>query len=606
MPYSFLLLAALIILVSSGGVACAMDITLAWDANHPSDQVTGYSIHYKTGSSGPPYNGQGGSEGDSPVVVSVAALSDPDNPQYTIHGLNDNETYYLAITASNASGQSGYSSEASIIVGDPGGTPDLQSIEIEGPYNVNENSTAYYDCRAHYTDGSNKLVEANDWYVNCSSALLSSAGQLTTYDVDSDEACQITASYLERGISGTDTHNITIIDSSSDSPPSSDLVVSNVVVRSGENYQVVPYGLQEGESVYIDRSYKFTDVPIYLGGKTYIKTANDDKASTGSNFLSFDVNQDVTVYVAHDDLIKSKPAWLASFTDTGDALVTTDLDKSLSLYAKDFPAGTVTLGGNEGPGDSMYVVVLVGEADSSIPQPPLKATNPTPANGATDRPIDTVLSWSNSAGANGYDVYFGTNPSFDIEEYQGSQISTTFDPGLLGYNTTYYWRIDSTNLEGTTPGDIWSFITGSGDVPGDLQVSNLTVASGRAYEVVDQGLQYGAHAYIDRSYTFIGIPSYVEGATYIKTANDDKASQGNSFLSFDVNPDVTVYVGYDIRIGGTPSWLFDFTDTGDEIVTSDTAFRLFAKDFSAGTITLGGNDGGGGYSMYTVIIVENM
>ena len=116
---------------------------------------------------------------------------------------------------------------------------------------------------------------------------------------------------------------------------------------SGEDYEVVNNGLVDGALAYIDRSYKFTDIPVYLEGATYIKTANDDKGSVGDDFLSFDVNQDVTVYVAHDDFITDKPSWLLDFTDTGDQLVTTD--KSLSIYAKKFPAGTVTLGGNEGP-----------------------------------------------------------------------------------------------------------------------------------------------------------------------------------------------------------------------------------------------------------------
>ena len=81
-----------------------------------------------------------------------------------------------------------------------------------------------------------------------------------------------------------------------------------------------------------------------------------------------------------------------------------------------------------------------------------------------------------------------------------------------------------------------------------------------------------------------------------------KDSAGGTFLSFDVNQDLAVYVGYDIRIAGTPTWLLDFTDTGDEIVTSDTAFRLFVKDFSTSTLSFGGNDSGGGYSMYSVVI----
>ena len=75
-------------------------------------------------------------------------------------------------------------------------------------------------------------------------------------------------------------------------------------------------------------------------------------------------------------------------------------------------------------------------------------------------------------------------------------------------------------------------------------------------------------------------------------------------LDCDVNQAVTVYVGYDSRITIIPSWLLGFTGIGDEIVTSDTTFRLFARNFPAGSVVLGGNDSVDG-SMYTVIVNIN-
>jgi len=110
--------------------------------------------------------------------------------------------------------------------------------------------------------------------------------------------------------------------------------------------------------VYVDRDYAFTGVAS-LGGSTYIKTANDDKNSSGSVFLTFNINRNCTVYVAHSDRIAVKPSWLSTFTDTGANLVTSDASNNLSLYAKNFSAGAVTLGGNEGGNESMYSVVVV-------------------------------------------------------------------------------------------------------------------------------------------------------------------------------------------------------------------------------------------------------
>jgi len=93
----------------------------------------------------------------------------------------------------------------------------------------------------------------------------------------------------------------------------------------------------------------------------YIKTATDDRYDTRSNFLQFDVNQDVKVYVAYDDRISSKPSWLtSSFTDTGANLVR-DATVSYSIYARTYSAGHVSLGGNSLPSSGaggMYVVIV--------------------------------------------------------------------------------------------------------------------------------------------------------------------------------------------------------------------------------------------------------
>jgi fibronectin type 3 domain-containing protein len=152
------------------------------------------------------------------------------------------------------------------------------------------------------------------------------------------------------------------------------LVISNLTVASGLNYEVVKDGLQAGAVVYIDRGFIFTSIASSLQGATYIKTANNDKGSTGISFLNFDVNQDVTVYVAHDDRITIKPSWMVSYIDTAEGLVTTDT--SFSLFSKDYAAGTITLGGNEGGGYSMYTVIIVGQGTGPAPDttPPSSPT----------------------------------------------------------------------------------------------------------------------------------------------------------------------------------------------------------------------------------------
>jgi arylsulfatase A-like enzyme len=89
---------------------------------------------------------------------------------------------------------------------------------------------------------------------------------------------------------------------------------------------------------------------------------------------------------------------------------------------------------------------------------PFRAHSPVPRNGATNVEANQVLSWNSEYKTTSHDVYFGTtNPP----PLTGNQTADDFDPGLLSGNTTYYWRIDEKNMNGTTQGNTWSFTTGS-------------------------------------------------------------------------------------------------------------------------------------------------
>jgi hypothetical protein len=76
--------------------ATAKTVTLAWDANTEPD-VAGYMIYYSLGNPGPPYNGVGASEGDSPVNVGLVTTA-------TLSNLPDDVDVYVSATAYNTSG----------------------------------------------------------------------------------------------------------------------------------------------------------------------------------------------------------------------------------------------------------------------------------------------------------------------------------------------------------------------------------------------------------------------------------------------------------------------------------------------------------------------
>jgi len=91
------------------------------------------------------------------------------------------------------------------------------------------------------------------------------------------------------------------------------------------------------------------------------------------------------------------------------------------------------------------------------PPPP---TNPYPADGAEHASVPLILSWQPGEGAETHDVYFGTESP---GAFQGNQAGTTFDPGTLESERTYYWRIDEISDCGKTIGPVWTFETSPPD-----------------------------------------------------------------------------------------------------------------------------------------------
>ncbi len=133
--------------------------------------------------------------------------------------------------------------------------------------------------------------------------------------------------------------------------------IDDLWVASGTAY--VWDTLELGKLPYIDRAYAFSVIPSDLVGLDYLKTANADKQATDNPFIRFSVNQPVTVYVARDAANVPRPTWLAGWVDEGDTL-TVDAPLTLNILSKEFPAGQVELGANEGPDNacSMYSVAV--------------------------------------------------------------------------------------------------------------------------------------------------------------------------------------------------------------------------------------------------------
>lgn len=92
--------------------------------------------------------------------------------------------------------------------------------------------------------------------------------------------------------------------------------------------------------------------------------------------------------------------------------------------------------------------------------PPNRAYDPEPADGAKFIDPNIELSWEAGLGAKLHTVYFGENLD-DVNNAAGGlpQSVTTYSPGTLELDTTYYWRIDEMSAAGMYKGNIWSFTT---------------------------------------------------------------------------------------------------------------------------------------------------
>ncbi len=100
--------------------------------------------------------------------------------------------------------------------------------------------------------------------------------------------------------------------------------------------------------------------------------------------------------------------------------------------------------------------------------PPYQPSSPSPTNGATGVSIYTDLSWvggdPNPGDPVTYDVYFGTSSTPPKVGY--NQSAVTYDPGILSYLTTYYWKIIAWDSSGeTTAGALWTFTTKANSPP---------------------------------------------------------------------------------------------------------------------------------------------
>jgi hypothetical protein len=247
--------------------------------------------------------------------------------------------------------------------------------------------------------------------------------------------------------------------------------------------QIASAPLAEGSLTFVDRTHVYADVPPFILGAQYVMLANDNKNNSAYELdLTFALNATLYVFVDNrmggaaggkgvNPNIDGMP-WLTDmgFVDTGedigiDESADGSIDQYFSIFALPVTAGTITIHGcTEGHGGNMLGVAALG--------PKLIAYDPDPADGAILPQTWVSLGWTAGDTAASHDVYFGDNFE-DVnngtgDAYRGNQVLNLkyFVAGFTGYpypdglvpGTTYYWRIDEIEADGTIHrGTVWSF-----------------------------------------------------------------------------------------------------------------------------------------------------
>ncbi|HNY80646.1 MAG TPA: discoidin domain-containing protein, partial [Sedimentisphaerales bacterium] len=230
------------------------------------------------------------------------------------------------------------------------------------------------------------------------------------------------------------------------------------------------------------------------------------------------------------------------------------------------------------------------------------ATNPVPASGDVDVPRDVVLSWKAAPQAVTHDVYFGA--SFDDVGAASrsnplgvllsqDQAGTTFDPpGILDFETTYYWRVDEVNGAPDFTifeGDVWSFTAEPFAYPiaNIIATSNVNSDAGAGPQntVNGSGLNASDQHSVDSPDMWLGLPA--AGETAQIQWEFDGVYKLHEMLVWNYNVQFELILGFGVKdvtveysTNGT-----DWTVLGDVTLNQATAKPTYAANT---TIDFGG------------------
>jgi hypothetical protein len=584
------LLMLCIVLVSQ---ARAGQVDLTWDApstntdGTPITDLSGYTLYYWQ------------PNWDLPGSVEVGTQT-----SYTLADLADGETYSIAVTASNTSGNESVYSNTITATASSGPVPPPNHLPVANA----DSATTAEDTPVSVA------VLANDSDVDGDALTVSGVTQGTAGSVSTDST---TVTYtpglnlygsdsftytISDGQGGTATASVTVIITSLNDAPvavadsattAEDTPVSVAVLANDSDVDgdaLTVSGVTQAAAGRVSpngTTVTYTPNADFHGLDRFTYTISDGQGGAATATVSLTVTPRNDDPVAMDDSAATSGttpvsvAVLANDSDVdGDALTVSGVtqgaagsvstDGTTVTYTPnadfyDIDRFTYTISDGQGGSATATVSVrvfvqIVLEATTGEFTPPMQQD-------VDDETPESPYVWVPDDNADVLD------PSLD-----GGEARYLVD--IPKTDTYVIWGRVQPTLDGTG-----SFFLTMEPVGEAGTVHNLSPAT---YEVAP--VQVGDTYYIDQNYTITALPAELDGLMAIKTAAADEKNRDPEFLSFTLWQNATLYVAYDTAASGAPDWLItSFVYTGQTVDTTQGALTVWQQEVQAGDITLPGN-----------------
>lgn len=327
---------------------------------------------------------------------------------------------------------------------------------------------------------------------------------------------QIGTSYTPSNLTNSTTYNWKVVSKNSAGEASSDIMsfTTEDIPQPEERYAIAENTVA-GTTVSGDFSLLAGSDNNYEVLEEVLNVPNKNGYSTLEHVWTFNLGNAVSAefYVEayktessdDDDFVFSYSTDGVTYNDMLTVTSIEDTDTSQVHIFPTPPTGTVYVRVNDSDHtkknqslDTLYIDRMYIYASEGAIIKHYKASQPVPANGSVDIPLDQELTWTAGDEAVSHEVYFGVGGPDEITGPFLEPIAT-FDPVITWAHPssteivggeTYFWRVDEVHEDGSvTTGDVWRYTTITTDTctPTNMLVDSVVLTTERG----DKGSEFG-------------------------------------------------------------------------------------------------------------------